>query len=340
MTEHGWHDDDRPGSLFVGRDEELGQLLENIRWGTHSLVVGERGIGKSALLRQALKAAAGVLPRIDHAPRVVDRLAGRLVRNQEDHPVVFVVMNASPLGEGLRELARRLWDNRLLLLPDALNAGADWDGVRKWFTALGRPAQQQLLRESLARAPRPSLVVFDSLDRLTPGHQPFLEMLFPVTTVLAAATKLNDAVHYATIWSSFSRIQLGPLPGPAAQHLVEHLAKAYGLRPADHQLFLREVLSSSSGNPFLIRLNVWRLSRRGDVDRSEIRSLRRTEEGEYFNMGPIYIFGASIFTLYKILTIGMDNREFYIYFSALGFFVYLSFRVFRNFFLFRPQRKR
>ena len=36
----------------------------------------------------------------------------------------------------------------------------------------------------------------------------------------------------------------------------------------------------------------------------------------------------------------MDNREFYIYFSALGFLMYLTFRVFRNFFLFRPQRYR
>ena len=336
----GWRGNGAQESIFVGRDDELGLVLENIRSGTHTLIVGERGIGKSALLSQALKAASGELPNIDHAPRVADRLAGRLVRVRQDAPVVFVVMNASPVAECLRELARRLWDRRLLLLPEPLDAELSWDVIRKWFTASGKPAQVELIRESLTGTPQPSLVVFDSLDRLTPGHQGLLENLFPVTTVLAAATKLNEAFHYKNIWSSFVRMELGPLPEPVAQRLVEHLAQAHGLRPADRQLFAREVLSSSSGNPFLIRLNVSRMSRHTTLGRAEIRSLRRTQEGEYFNMGPIYIFGASIFTLYKIFTIGMDNREFYIYFSALGFFVYLSFRVFRNFFLFRPQRKR
>jgi len=46
------------------------------------------------------------------------------------------------------------------------------------------------------------------------------------------------------------------------------------------------------------------------------------EEGAYFNMGPLYIFSAGIFTLFKIFSIGTDNREFYIYFSALGFLVF------------------
>jgi hypothetical protein len=78
----------------------------------------------------------------------------------------------------------------------------------------------------------------------------------------------------------------------------------------------------------------------GGIGGEEIGRLRRFEEGEYFNMGPLYIFGAGIFTLLKIFSIGMDNREFYIYFSALGFFMYMTFRVFRNFFLFRPQRNR
>lgn len=33
---------------------------------------------------------------------------------------------------------------------------------------------------------------------------------------------------------------------------------------------------------------------------------------------------------------GMDDSDFYIYFSALSFLVYLTFRAFRTFFLFRP----
>lgn len=69
-----------------------------------------------------------------------------------------------------------------------------------------------------------------------------------------------------------------------------------------------------------------------------MRELQQVEEGELMNMGPAYIFLASVFPLFKIFSIGTDNSEFYVYFSAMGFLVYLTFRVFRTFFLFRPQR--
>jgi hypothetical protein len=66
--------------------------------------------------------------------------------------------------------------------------------------------------------------------------------------------------------------------------------------------------------------------------------LAQGDGARYFNMGPIYIFGFAMFTLIRIFSIGLDNTEFYIYFSALGFIAYLIFRVFRAFFLFRPQK--
>jgi hypothetical protein len=47
-----------------------------------------------------------------------------------------------------------------------------------------------------------------------------------------------------------------------------------------------------------------------------------------------------MFTLFKIFSLGTNNPEFYIYFSALGFLVYLTFRIFRTFFLFRPHRQK
>jgi hypothetical protein len=110
---------------------------------------------------------------------------------------------------------------------------------------------------------------------------------------------------------------------------------------ADSASYQRQVLKSAGGNPHLIRTMLIQGVKDGAaIGGEELGRLRRFEEGEYFNMGPVYIFGAGVFTLLKIFSIGMDNREFYIHFSALGFLMYLTFRVFRNFFLFRPQRNR
>jgi len=327
------------GGIFVGRRREFGELIENIRSGTHTILVGRKGIGKSALLEQACLALEGRHRGIEFSERYSALVAGELSASNRPRHSIIVVKTLSPFTDCLRELARELWTKGSLDVPGRNTPREDWDVLWKRFRRLGRIEQLELIRSSVGRLPDPRVVVFDSLDRIAPSHQKLLEDLFQTATVVAAASHLSDAIHYTKIWSTFSQIDIGPLPHGDARELIERLVDALGLRVCDRRLFIREVLKSSAGSPFHIRLGVWKSSRRRSLDRNTIRSLRRTEVGEYFNMGPIYIFGASIFTLYKILSIGMDNREFYIYFSALGFFVYLTFRVFRNFFLFRPQRR-
>ncbi|HEX7571483.1 MAG TPA: hypothetical protein VF514_00205, partial [Bacteroidota bacterium] len=60
----------------------------------------------------------------------------------------------------------------------------------------------------------------------------------------------------------------------------------------------------------------------------------------FFNMGPLYMIGAGVLTAVKFFSVGAEKREHYIYYSAIGFMLYLTFRVFRSFFVFRPQRRK
>jgi hypothetical protein len=230
--------------------------------------------------------------------------------------------------------------DRALLLPEEVPSGATWDRVKKYFTTLGRAGQEDLLIRSLEASSKRYVLFLDSLDRITATHLDFLERLLGVAVVCTAVVKVNEGFQFKKVWNSFERIDVGPLPRDVALQLIRKLIAKEGIRMADPALFEREVLKASGGNPFHIRNHIWHGSRRRHLGPSDIRSLRRREEGEFFNMGPVYIFAASALTLFKIFSLGMGNREFYIYFSALGFLVYLTFRVFRTFFLFRPQRYR
>ena len=60
----------------------------------------------------------------------------------------------------------------------------------------------------------------------------------------------------------------------------------------------------------------WHGSKEKYIDNEEVRKLRQIDEGHYFNMGPIYIFGVAMFTVFRIFSIGPDSREFYLYFST------------------------
>jgi hypothetical protein len=331
--------DPRSDPIFLGREEEVRRVIAALRSGKHVLITGEKGIGKSALVREALARLSSTLTPIesqDARMMAVIREPRPDVVGRPGSPIV--VQHSSPLGDCLKEIARQLWIAGALFLPPDLNGEADWEKVKKWYAQQGAAGRQDLVCDSLMSTRPPRLVCFDSLDRITTTHQPFLERVLMSAVVCAAVVRPRESYHFKKIWSSFTCVELKPLPPDIARDLARRLIEGHRVRVADPGLYEREVLKSSNGNPFHLRNLVWQGSCESSLGVDEIRSLRRIQEGEYFNMGPVYIFGASIFTLFKIFSLGMDNREFYIYFSALGFLVYLTFRVFRNFFLFRPQK--
>lgn len=331
----------RGDTTFFGRTDELYQLVKNLQRGRHTLVLGPKGIGKTRLMMEAKAILESKTRRIDFSANVMTQLSGQLgVRILPDQYKILYIEHSAPLGDCLGEICERLFQNRDLKLDPKPQEGADWPAVKKQLRGLGSVKLQDTVIESLTASSKPYLIFFDSLDRISPTHQQFIERIFTVSVVCAAAVQLKEAFHFRKIWSSFNQIELAPLPETICSQLIYHFVENYPIHVIDIELYKREILKSANGNPFHIRNMIWHGSREKYVSTDEIRKLRQIEQGEYFNMGPIYIFGVSIFTLFKIFSIGTDNREFYIYFSALGFMAYLIFRVFRAFFLFRPQKYR
>lgn len=283
----------------------------------------------------------GRTKRIDFSANVIAQLTGQLgVRIRPDQYKILYIEHSAPLGDCLNEICERLHQNRDLRVNLKSEEDADWPTVKKQLRGLGSVKLQDLVIESLSASSKPYLMFFDSLDRISPTHQQFVERVFAVSFVCAAIVQIKEAYHFRKIWSSFNQIELTPLPETICSQLIYHFVESYPIHVIDVELYKREILKSANGNPFHIKNMIWHGSREKYVSTEEIRKLRQTEQGDYFNMGPIYIFGVSIFTLFKIFSLGTSNREFYIYFSALGFMAYLVFRVFRAFFLFRPQKYR
>jgi len=243
------------------------------------------------------------------------------------------------MGDLIKEIAEQLHSQGNLRLGED-EERQDWAVMKKHLTKLGSLKSQAFILEGISRSERKHLVFFDNLDRISPTQQAFLEALLNSAVVSAAVVQMKDQFIYKRIWASFTRIAVGPFPPEVSIQLIDHLLDNYPIRVIDRELYRREVLKAANGNPFLIRNFIWQTSREPHVGLEDIRGLRRVEDGPFFNMGPIYIFAASMFTIFKIFSLGTNNPEFYIYFSALGFLVYLTFRIFRTFFLFRPHRQK
>ena len=331
--------DVRQDTEFLGRGEELYQLIRNLVRGRHTLITGPKGIGKTRLMQESIAVLQGTKKHIGLSVRLTNRLKGNLgMRISPGQYRIIFVTRSSPLGDCMREIAEWLYGMNCLRLGTIAPAAGDWASVRKQLTGLGSVRVQEIIVESIRQQSPPVLLYFDSLDRIAPSSQLFLEELLASAVICAAAVHPKTAFHFRKIWSSFSRIELGGFNEETAGQLIRHCVEIAGMRVVDPELYTREILKSANGNPFQINNLIWHGSREAHLTSDEIRKVRRTEEGELFNMGPIYILLASVLTLFKIFSFGTDNREFYIYFSALGFIVYLTFRVFRTFFLFKPQR--
>ena len=328
----------RQDTTFFGRTEELYQLVRNLQRGRHALIVGDKGIGKTRLMLEAKWILSGRTKRIDFSSSVITQIRSQLgIRINPNQYKILYIEHSSPMGDCLKEMAEKLFYNGDLHV-EIDDERADWQAVKKHLSGYGSIKLQSKIFEGISQSNKPYLIFFDNYDRISPSQQKFIETLLNISVICTAVVQLKENFLFKRIWASFDRIDLEPLPEQLSTQLIDYYFSNYQMHIADRELYLREILKASNGNPFYIKNMLWHGSREKFVSGEEIRKLRQLDEGHYFNMGPIYIFGVGVFTLFKIFSIGMDNQEFYIYFSALGFFAYLVFRVFRAFFLFRPQK--
>jgi hypothetical protein len=236
-------------------------------------------------------------------------------------------------------MAGGLYRNKDLKMESA-GERDDWGGVKQRFTRLGVQGMQSEILKNIVRSRKRYLVFVTNLDRISPSGLPFFQSLLQITVMCGAAAATKDVEAFRCFWASFERIPLERLPGPVALQLITYLMKHYPLNVVDPVMCRKEILSSADGNPFHIKNLLYRAVTQKTLGRSEIRDFRAVEEGSLFNMGPLYMIGAGILTAVKFFSVGAEKREHYIYYSAIGFMLFLTFRVFRSFFVFRPQRRK
>ncbi len=325
-------------TIFLDRTEELFQLVRNLQKGRHTLIVGEKGIGKSSFMREARLILSGKTKHIDFSANVVTQIRGQIgLRINPSQYEILTIEHVSPHRECLREIAEKL-HSLGALRADKLLRNYRRSADEKDLSALGSVKLEEIILRCLAESGREYLIFLDNLDRITPGQQRFVENILDRAVICSAVTWMREDPAFKKIWASFMCINLAPLPDPVSEQLINHYLGTYDLHVHDTELYRREVIKASNGNPFFIKNILWHGFREKYISREEIQKLQQIDEAHYFNMGPIYIFGIAVFTLFKIYSAGTEQREFYIFFSILGFFAYLIFRVFRAFFLFRPQR--
>ena len=326
---------------FFGRKEELKKIIINALLGKNTLIIGKKGIGKSALLEQAISIITGATHRIDISPTALAeefkdiRLSQRLKSAWKKEIKIIKADLTKPKANLFTDIIQTLYQNN-----DIENTDEVIDITPDGTITIKAKIAPQVIIKSIKN--KNYIFFIDDLDLATQQTIEFIFDLLQSSTVIATTTELKNEKKLKALYSMFEKIELKELDTESSRKLTDYLIQTYipELEPEKRELLRNEVLRTSRGNPTLIKSMLSHATAQKHLKEEDIKKLRALEEAEFINLGPFFAFLIGSITIIKILQIGLENRETYILLSIFSFLAYLTIRVFRYFFLFRPQRKK
>jgi energy-coupling factor transporter ATP-binding protein EcfA2 len=328
-------------NAFFGRETELKKIIFNALVGKNTLIIGKKGIGKTSLLEQAINIISGTTHKIEFSPTVLEknfndvRISQRLRQAWERKIKTLKIDLTKTKSTLFTEIIQTLYSNRDLEDPEnAVEITPDGS-----ISIKTKSAQSVIIKSIKGKD---YIIFIDDLDLASAQLAEFILDLAQASTIIATTSELKNDKRLKHIYAMFEKINLEELPKETAIKLINYLIdKHLSHLKGDKREFLKnEVLHISKGNPNLIKATLSQAIAKKHIQDDDIRELRKQEELEYINLGPFFAFLIGSITIVKILQIGLENRETYILLSIFSFLAYLILRIFRYFFLFRPQRKR
>jgi len=228
-------------SGLIGRETELALLADLVRQvtacrGNTLLVEGEPGIGKSALVHQALAGAGCPVLR-----GTCDELSQAL----PFLPLLDALNVHDPAADPRRAAIARMLRGETTAEP-----GPDW------LAALGEQLLALIIDQLSGHdgAPRPTILLIDDVQWADPptvrllGRLARLAHQLPLLLIAAMrpVPQRDDLFMLRRAQNDAIRIELGPLPGPAVAEYVATLAGG----PPDEELL--DIAADAAGNPLYL----------------------------------------------------------------------------------------
>jgi predicted ATPase len=285
---------------FIGRDAEARAILSNVSAQRSTLIIGEAGVGKSALL-------AYLEPVLQEEGTLIH--TGRV----------------APFGTFLKELFTGLWDAGLI--PEQSRNQAD--DLKLW--GKNHPSNDEkakALLNLIAKA-KNVIVVIDDTAGITPTTRPWLEHLTEICTVVAAVdpaalTKSGTK----RFWKRFDEIQLGRLPKSEAAALLEGLMSRYRVNADEPEVYRRRVLELAQGSPFELERLVKYHSSETLVNTRELGSYSQQfveRDIKQIALAPVLLILSALVIAGRYIGRAQDNQDLYVISGLLlAFMIVLS----------------
>ena len=206
---------------FVGRETEVRTLVDNTDKGRHTMLLGEAGLGKSALLKVAE-------PLLSYKKRVI------------------WTSRVSPLGGWLRDVFSELWEHKKIpRQTDSLS-----NDLKEWGKKA--PTNADKAKYLIACLPKGDFViVIDDANSITSGIRPWLEQMAEhAAFIIAIDPKTLKKSGLKRFWKHFEELSIERLNKKDSEALFEKLQAKHNIQADEPEVYKRKVLNLAQGSPF------------------------------------------------------------------------------------------
>ncbi|MDD5319484.1 MAG: ATP-binding protein [Methylococcales bacterium] len=292
---------------LIGRDELVADLVAEIRKGKHVILTGPVGIGKSAVLREALKRAPiNLLIKLDDY-----QAKGQFIEIARQMLVLGLV-SAKELGLPVK------FHN----LPVA---DIDWKEVKNQINRMSMRDLTHAIIPALARVDTKPVIAVDDLTSLTPTQMAFWLAIFDHAQVIGCASEKKARVR--KLWWKMKEIAVKPLPPDVIRKVVKKYIETKGVLIESPDLYISHVVKQSGGIPQAIYDMLDESGKERIIDKRKVREMRHEAGVSYLDFTPmVMILGALIVSM-RYVGMGTGDKTLYIM-GGMGAALFLTFRFF------------
>ena len=292
---------------LIGRDEQVADLVAEIRKGKHVILTGPVGIGKSAVLREALKRAP-----IDLLIKLDDYQAKGQFIEIARQMLVLGLVSAMELGLPVK------FHN----LPVA---DIDWKEVKNQINRMSMRDLTHAIIPALARADTKPIIAVDDLTSLTPTQMAFWLAIFDHAQVIGCASEKKPRVK--KLWWKMKEIVVKPLPHDVIRQVVKKYIETKGVLIESPDLYISHVVKQSGGIPQAIYDMLDESGKERIIDKRKVREMRHEAGVSYLDFTPMVMILGAVIVSMRYIGMGTGDKTLYIM-GGMGAALFLTFRFF------------
>ena len=288
--------------MFVGREKDTRLIFQNAHKGHSTLVIGEAGVGKSALLE----------------------LTQALLKDQK---TVLYTTRVNPFGSFLKELFTELWERGYI---KNLELKEGENGLNSVLKAFGREcpsndAKAKFLVETI-RDNSNLIVIIDDASGVTPTNRPWLEQLTEYATVITSVDpKSLTKAGTKRFWKRFDEVQLERLNKSETEQLFDKLIERYDVNSDDPEIYKRKIIALAQGSPYELQRLVKHHASETIVRTAELGAysqnfVDRDEKG--IVIAPVLLLFAALGIAFRYIARAQGDLDLYV-FGGISIAVFL-----------------